>query len=435
MGKCVVMEINNKKNRLRTRLTISTDVIADILFVIFYSMSFFEWVFGQILGVVNATLFASTLILIMLYMMVLLLVVTSRKYLKLDFIGLCAFIIVFFFITYIFHPEYEYVYMRRQYGVWDYVLSPGNGLYAYLFVRLVDNPQKLIKNLKLSGYFIYAYSALRLYLALRRGYWFEEDYLGHTIHLSYNLNFGFNLVIFVCCFLYCALKDKSLKDFVLAVLGIVMIFLGGSRGPLLDIAIFLAIYILITAGESRNKFFCLLIIILGTIIICLTYRQILIMVANILTSLNLSSRTIVKLLEGSIAEDNGRAEIWAAALNMIKENPFGYGAMGARHVLYHIHIVGHPHNVFLEIFVDYGVIIGSIMIIAFFVKSIRIFVAKNLGEWKYVYLIFFAYACQLLTSYTYWHSTGLWAVLAVGVCISLRSTGRKNGGKIIHGRQ
>ena len=34
---------------------------------------------------------------------------------------------------------------------------------------------------------------------------------------------------------------------------------------------------------------------------------------------------------------------------MIRENPLGYGAMGARHVLCGIHIVGHPHNVMIEL--------------------------------------------------------------------------------------
>ena len=81
------------------------------------------------------------------------------------------------------------------------------------------------------------------------------------------------------------------------------------------------------------------------------------------------------------------------------------------------------------------------MIIWFFVNSIRIFIAQDLGEWKYVYLIFFAYASQLLTSYTYWHSTGLWAVLAVMVCIHEEKKGTKKRTKkglrerIIHERK
>lgn len=431
----------DKRKKITIRLAISTDKITELLFIIFYSMPFCKWVLEQILGPVNTAVFDRIFILTILYATVFVLCVVSRQYLIVDFVGLLILIVFYFLLTYMVHPEYQYVYTREQYGVWEYVLRPDNGIYAYLFVRLISQPKRLIRSLKTSGYLMYGYSALRLYLALSRGYWIEENYLGESIHLSYSLNFGYSLVIFVCCFIYCAIKEKKIRYFILAGAGIVMIFLGGSRGPLLNIAIFIAIYILISISESRKKILYLIAFTLATIVLLLSYRQILMLTANILDMLNLPSRTITKLLDGSIAEDNGRTRIWMAAVDMIKSNPFGYGAMGARHGLYNIHVVGHPHNVFLEILIEYGVFLGPVMIIWFFVNSIRIFIAQDLGEWKYVYLIFFAYASQLLTSYTYWHSTGLWAVLAVMVCIHEEKKGTKKRTKkglrerIIHERK
>lgn len=413
------MVLMKNRKSLNTKFVVSTDSIAELLFIIFYSMSFFKWASEEIFGIINISSHTLLFILLVVYIIVMILIIADHKYLKIDFIGILFFVIFFFSFTYLLHPEYEYVYSRRQYGVLEYVLRPDNGIYAYLFVRLITNPKKLIASLRISGYIMYLYSALRLYVALNRGYWIEENYLGQSIRLSYNLNFGYGLVIFVCCFLYCALKNRDIKDFLLAGMGSVMIFLGGSRGPLLNIAIFISIYILIAAIESKRKITYLFLVLIGAFTLALFYRQILLWAANILNSLNLSSRTIIMLLEGAIAEGNGRDIIWREAVKMIKDNPFGYGAMGARHVLYHIHIVGHPHNIFLEILIDYGVIFGSFLIISFVVNSIKIFMSNNLGEWKYIYLIFFAYACQLLTSYTYWHSAGLWGVLAVAVNIYL----------------
>lgn len=52
------------------------------------------------------------------------------------------------------------------------------------------------------------------------------------------------------------------------------------------------------------------------------------------------------LLVNNITDDSGRLVIWNVAVDMIKENPFGYGAMGTRHVISEIIIQGHPHNFF-----------------------------------------------------------------------------------------
>ncbi len=402
----------------RKRAVISPDSVAIGLFVIFYSYGFFAWLSEQILAPIGLASFSENVLLLILYVTLFLLCVCFRDYLRLDFFALLALLILFLVFTYLFHPEYEYVYTRKQYGVLEYVLFPANGIYAYLFVRLVNNPQNLLKGLRIGGYFTYIYSGLRLYIALKRGYWIEENYLGQEIHLSYNLNFGYGLVIFICYFLYCALKNKSVKDGVLAGVGIMMVLIGGSRGPLLNIAIFLAIYILLTTSETKNKIIYFSLIVICTLVFLMSYRIILSTAVNILETFNLPSRTIMKLLEGSISEDSGRNVIWSAAINMIKENPFGYGAMGARHVIYQIHIVGHPHNFFLEILIDYGVIFGVAIILILFLGAVRIFFDKNIGEWRYVFLIFFAYACQLLTSYTYWHSMGLWGALAVAVSIN-----------------
>lgn len=400
--------INSKK------FVISKDAIALFLFVAFYMMPFLEWIFGKFFESRTISLW---MVLALIYLPTFFLIVSNKKYFIVDFFLLLTIVILFFGITYIVHDEYEYVYSRKFYGVWDYVLRPDNGLYAYLFIRLVNNPKSLLSGLRISGFIMYFYSALKLYIALNRGYWLEENYMGNAIQLSYNLNFGYDLLLFVCCFLYCALRYKRKIDAIMFVVGFVMILLGGSRGPVLDIAIFGMIYILIAVGESKYKFFYLFLVFVSLLIVMFSYQYILTAIMDVLSYFNVSSRTLSKLLEGSVSEDNGRSILWTAATNMIQMDPWGYGAMGARHILYKIHIVGHPHNFILELLVEYGVLGGAIILLYLLINSIRIFIKQDVGEWKGVFLIFFANSCQLLTSYTYWHSIGLWSALAVGVCI------------------
>ena len=403
--------INSKK------FVVSKDAIALFLFVAFYTMPFLQWFFGIAFFFFESKTISFWMVLALIYLPTFFLILSSKKYFVVDFFLLWISIVLFFGITYIVHDEYEYVYRREFYGVFDYVFRPDNGLYAYLFIRLVNNPKSLLSGLRISGFIMYFYSSLKLYLALNRGYWLEENYMGNAIQLSYNLNFGYDLLLFVCSFLYCALRYKKTIDVVMFVVGFLMILLGGSRGPVLDIAIFGMIYILITVGESKYKLFYLFLVFLALLIVMFSYHYMLTAIMDLLSSFNISSRTLTKLLEGSVSEDNGRSILWAAATNMIEMDPWGYGAMGARHILYKIHIVGHPHNFILELFVEYGILGGSIILLYLLINSIRIFIKKDIGEWKGVFLIFFANSCQLLTSYTYWHSIGLWSTLAVGVCV------------------
>lgn len=406
------------QHRLRNNLTLklSTDSIAALLFIIFYAMPFVRWGFENIMGLVGLESIARAVLLSLMYAICLLLCMHSRKYIIPDFVVLLFGIVLFIGVTYMFHPEYEYVYTREYYGVLPYVLRPDNGIYAYLFVRLLSEPNKLLKSLKTSSYLMIGYSALVLFFSLRRGYWLGENHLGQTVHLSYDLNFGYNLLLPVCTFALFGLKQKNVKDLVIAAFGVIMIFVGGARGPFLGLMIFGILYVLMTTSESKHKVRNILIILIIGGVAFIYYRSILTSFGNILQMFGISSRTINKLLEGSISEDNGRALIWLNAINHIREHPLGSGAMGARNALYHIHYVGHPHNFFLEILIDYGVIIGPILIVVMIVGSLRILFSRKFVNWRWTYLLFFAQACSLLTSYTYWHSNGIWGALAVAVC-------------------
>lgn len=411
-------EKNMPANGLRKNvtLTITTDSIAVMLLVMFYSMPFVRWIFDNVFGFVGLESLSRVALLFVMYSLCFFLFVIDRRYITYDFFVLLIIIVLFFLLTYLMHPEYEYVYTRDYYGVLPYVLRPDNGIYAYLFVRIVKKPNELMKGLTRSSYLMMVYSAIALAFALKRGYWIGENHLGVLTHYSYDLNFGYNLLLPVCTFLFKGLHEKDVKSLGFAAIGVIMIFIGGARGPFLGIILFCALYILMETSSSRHKVRNIMLVVFIGGLFFVYYRAIFTMLGDTLASFGISSRTITKLLEGGISEDNGRYLIWANAINHIKAHPFGSGAMGARNALYQIHYVGHPHNLFLELLIDYGVILGPIIIVVMIVGSLRIMFAKRYSQWKWVYLLFFAQACSLLTSYTYWHSNGIWGALAVAVC-------------------
>lgn len=361
-----------------------------------------------------AKLFVLSLIMALYFLLCL----QKRKLLVPDFWVLYLLVILFFALTAMVHPEYEYWYTRSDYGVLNYVLRPNNGIFIYLFLRLVNDPKKIISIIKTSAWPIYLWYGFQVIQALLRGYWVDTSNRGYEIHMAYNLSLGYNTLLFVLPFLYSALEERKPVDIIGSFVGIAIILVGGSRGPFLDIGIFLILYILIKISSSRRKYILAASVIVGVVIIWFGFPYLVSGLAAILEKLNLPSRTLTKLLAGEITDDSNRHTIWDAAIKMIEQNPWGYGAMGSRHVIYQYIYVAHPHQFFLEVLIDFGIPIGSFIILWLAYHSVKLFFMKGLDEWKAVFLIFFARACQLLVSLTFWHSIALWGALAIGVCMS-----------------
>ena len=405
-----------KRGAADGRPLLAEKTAAECMLILYLTIPFWEWLFTQLFELTGDEALASPCVLAAVYVPVAALFFASRQRLPADFFilfgGLCLYLI----LTYCIHPEYAYFYSREQYGVWDYVLRPDNGIYVYLFIRLVDDPRRVLRGVRVSGYIVYAYSALRLYVATVKGFWMEEGSRGQEYMSSYNMNYGYTLLLFVCCFLFCAFERKSLPDLILALAGCFMIMCGGSRGPFLDVAVFAAIYWAIRFRRSGRKIAFASGTALAAGAAAVLWRPLLTVLQALLDRLDIGSRTLRMMLNGTVAINNGRDVFWEASFKMIRDNPLGYGAMGARHVLCGIHIVGHPHNFFIEVLIEYGLVLGPLLIVLMLASSLRIFLMREDNGWQGIFLVFFANACQLLTSYTYWHSPALWGALAVGVC-------------------
>ena len=407
------------------RFRVTSETAAELLFILYFSVSFWEWLAEQLLEPFAAVHLAVPAVLSALWLPVIAVFLTAKRRLPADFFLLFSYLVLYVCLTYCFHPDYAYYYTREEYGLWDYVLLPDNGLYAYFFVRLVGDPKRILRGLRVSGYIIYAFSALRLYVATAKGFWLEEGRYGQEYASSYNMNYGYTLLLFVCCFLYCAFERGKLRYLLLGGAGIFMILCGGSRGPMLDVAIFLAIYTVLRFRRSRRKILFLTGLTVSGGTAAKLWRPFLTGLNDMLPQWGLHSRTLNMILDGTVARNNGRDVFWEASVKMIRDRPLGYGAMGARHVLCGIHIVGHPHDLFLELIIEYGVVIGPLIILLMLAASLRIFLRRRDNGWQGVFLIFFANACQLLTSYTYWHSPALWCALAAGVCFFQAEKGKR----------
>ena len=80
-------------------------------------------------------------------------------------------ILLYFGLTYVIHPEYEFFYSRDMFGLKDSIFALNRGIYAFLFVRCVEDPKELLKSLHIAAYIRFIYCSLQFYAAMGRGYW------------------------------------------------------------------------------------------------------------------------------------------------------------------------------------------------------------------------------------------------------------------------
>ena len=72
----------------------------------------------------------------------------------------------------------------------------------------------------------------------------------------------------------------------------------------------------------------IIMMIISIIILYIKFNQIIMTLYNLLLSLNLESRTLDKIIHGSIFDDSNRMDIIDELINISNENVFGIGFMG-----------------------------------------------------------------------------------------------------------
>ncbi len=392
---------------------ISLEKMAEFAFICYFSFPLIRSAFASIFGSGTISVMMASLVTYIPAFLVC--IIHPNKYLKKDVIVLFVCVCSFFLITYGIHPEYGSYYARDEYGIFDHVFAPYRGIYAYFFMRLLNEPKKIVRCLKISGWMMFISFGYRIVQFLRRGYWYGIQGNNTRAEMSYSVSFGYEVLLFALVFMYSALKYKRKKDIAATIICLCMILACGSRGPILFVGAFIILYTLVELKNAKHK----MRIICGTIIIfgvCSVYNnQILLTIAEIITKLGFSSRFLTKLLEGSISTDSGRFRIWKAALQMIRDKPLGYGAMGARHVISSYIYVGYPHSIILEFLIDYGIFIGGVFLILLAVNSMKIVFGKDDFGWNEAFLPIFCTSLSLLMSLTYWSVPTFWSCLGMGV--------------------
>lgn len=170
-------------------------------------------------------------------------------------------------------------------------------------------------------------------------------FTGNTVAFGYNMPLAYALLLPTLT-LY---KNIGLYSKVAFVFLLLCMLIFGSRGPL-AVACLYIIYDLIQT--SKKNLLILVMLLFLTV-------SILPLLADQLDGLGISSRTLNFILSGDFGSAEGRDEIYPMCIKLINENWFaGVGIFGDR-----IHLDEECHNFILEILVNYGVILGTLILV------------------------------------------------------------------------
>lgn len=334
------------------------------------------------------------------------------------FLILLVIVAAFFMVTYMVHPEYSSWFFEGSYKIWDWIFRPNQFIYAYLFISIIKRPEDAIKALKTVGYLLLLYYTYKLLRAQAVGYWVTTTTASGATHEAYDLNYGYDNLLVFAIFFSCGFKEKKPLYFILSAVSFVEILLGGSRGPLLAIAVMLILmYARYRKGISKNL---RILILFGALVLALIYFVLgfsgsIALLGTLLSKIfGSSSRTIQTLLEGAGALDSsGRDRLYEMAFDMIKNGFWGYGAYGDRYVIGRVFWVGYVHNIFLEFLIDFGWIIGGFFIIKMVLGTLRMLFRCEDDNWYTLFLIFAIPSIKLFLSGSFWFLEAFWAAIAV----------------------
>lgn len=161
------------------------------------------------------------------------------------------------------------------------------------------------------------------------------------------------------CVLTEVLKNKNILNIATGFLGFFLLLMCGNRGSVLLVLLFIIFYVLSDTGYKKRVYLYVgAISVLGVIVYY--YQVLLSMLVSVFLKLGVSTRVLERLLDGTFFESSGRDAIMSKLTSAIWENPIiGHGLCSDRTIT-----GSYAHNYAFELWTAFGVIFGSIILIA-----------------------------------------------------------------------
>ena len=271
--------------------------------------------------------------------------------------------------------------------VQEYSLQIGSellfGFIVYTVTRALRNYDNLIKYLNITSILIIL-SVIIMFILFPT----EEV----TIN-SYSQTFGYAILPAVIISFNAFMNNRSVLQLIYFVASFVLVIIAGARGPFVISILFIMIRCfqgIKSIGEGR-KVSSTFIVFSICVFMAIVFMP---KIEDIITKYSFqdSNRLLEMLREDDLLEDEARNSLKSKSIALIWDHPFGMGLGQERVALsdFHKEAVGnYPHNFFLEIFIQYGWILGFTIIVSLlYFMFISFFKNKNVTT-KNIWLMFF----------------------------------------------
>jgi O-antigen ligase len=228
------------------------------------------------------------------------------------------------------------------------------------------------------------------------------------------------------------LKKGFGLDLTLILTGLLIILAIGARGTVLALIVFIIFRVLVLQRSimrisSVSKCLSVLSVISVTWI---SIDVVMTQIERLLLGLGLSGRSVYLLMERSIFDIvfwTGRMPLFIDTLNAIFDSPlWGYGIAGDR-----VFLNGtYPHNFFLEVLAQFGVVAGTLLIVGFIAIVILSYMRANENVQKYIIAFLCLGFVPSLVSGSFWISANFWILIAM--CLNTLKLKRSGRNSAIH---
>lgn len=276
---------------------------------------------------------------------------------------------------------------------------------AYLFVRILTDKDDIISALKYIAFIIFVFACIIPFMPME----IQNIYDSGEEYGAYML-FGYHMVPAVNIFIYLAFTENKLLYKMFALAGTIEVLIWGNRGAVVSIAIFFVAYLLLFANIKRK-----LVVFVTAIVTFMGYSYFVatkgvLKLYDFLISKGFNPRNLEMFLSSSL-DESGRDQIYETAYDVISNNLFFGVGISASWMFDGPQ--GYTHNLFLELLLQFGVILGGVLIVFFLAKSIMVIFYRN-SSWSKIYLIFFStamvklmFSASYLTEWWFWVMMGM----------------------------
>lgn len=244
-----------------------------------------------------------------------------------------------------------------------------------------------------------------------------------------DMDAAYKLLPSVMYLIYYAYNKRRKRYWAVAAASALFMFVFGTRGPILCILIY--VIALMMYGVMKEHSAKKMVALTGIIIVVVAvfsqdelFLQMSLKLSDLLERLGFSSRIFDYYIAGEAATSKGRELLAQQATEAIINSPlFGYGFTGDRYVL-GIYV----HNFILEIWVHFGIVFGSIILLAIMtlviVALVKTFKARKV--FTFVLMLVCMMFVKLLLSSSYTIEPYFYFMLGVLVC-TIRKGSRSGG--------